>query len=211
MGSRNNRKSKKRENLIPFKSPPNIGKQVKKIFPKKSQDEVVRLRREKIFFSFRLLDLRHQAFSCTNIESSWFLELLDNLNEISKLTMAEFEQQRNHYDLHMNDFSRTAHNYSESIPEEILEQVSPENIIQFRISQSKGRVHCIRYHNTLYIIWLDPHHNMWPDERYGPPVYGEPPLRNHEILENENKYLLESLQQKEEELQLLYKMIDEDK
>jgi hypothetical protein len=212
MSRKTNKKEKesKRTRSIPkAELPNNIKIPNRTIFPQRSQEEIERLRKEKIVFSFRFLDTKHEAFNCGGISDGWFLHLFDNLTEISKLTMSEFEQQRRHYDLHRHDFGKTAHHYKESVPEHVLEQVSPENMIQFRLSRSGGRVHGIRYHNIIYIIWLDPHHNMYPDERYGPPKRYPAPLRPYEELEQEIEKLQKQLEEKEQENKMLFDMMAE--
>ncbi|UQD52287.1 hypothetical protein C0971_09895 [Bacillus methanolicus] len=208
MSNRTNKKNNSRPS-IPKPSIPSDFKVESKIFPKKSQDEVERLNKEKIFFSFRFLDTNHKSFNCGKTDASWFLHLFDNFNEISKLTMLEFEQQRQHYDLHRHDFSKTAHHYNESVPNHILEQISPENMIQFRLSSSGGRVHGIRYHNQIYVIWLDPYHNMNPNDRFGPPKLYPAPLRPYEILLYQYSELEKQLKEKEEENEILLKMLEE--
>ncbi|MCY8074259.1 hypothetical protein G3M81_05265 [Bacillus paralicheniformis] len=186
--------------LIPKAAIPGNAKTNIRIFPQRSQEEIRRLNQEKIYFSFKFLDLKHPAFNCGEVESSWFLHCFDNFKHISDLTFNELEQQRQHYDLHRHDFNKTTHHYSESIAEEILEQISLENMIQFRLSLSGGRVHGIRYHNTIYVIWLDPYHNMNWDSRYGPPKHYETPTRPYEILQQQVNLLHDIIREKEKEI-----------
>lgn len=210
MSKKTNKKAAKNIPSIPVAQLPNDFKtQHKTIFPLRSQEEVERLRKEKIVFSFRFLDTKHAAFNCGGTKDGWFLHLLDNLTEVSKLTMNEFEQQRQHYDLHRHDFNKTAHHYNESISEHILKQISPENMIQFRLSSSGGRVHGIRYHNIIYVVWLDPHHNMNPDSKFGPPKRYPAPLRPYEELQQQIEKLQKELEKKEKENQMLFDMMVE--
>jgi hypothetical protein len=210
MSRKTNKKGSRNTHSVPKAKLPNDFKAPHKtIFPHKSQEEIERLNKEKIVFSFRFLDTKHKAFNCGGVDEGWFLHLFDNLTEISKLTMNEFIQQRQHYDIHRHDFNKTAHHYNESVSEHILEQISPENMIQFRLSSSGGRVHGIRYHNIIYIIWLDPHHNMYPDPRFGPPKRYPSPMRPYEALQQENEILQKRLREKEEEIRLLLDMMVE--
>jgi hypothetical protein len=173
-------------NPIPkAKKPVMPSKSIERIFSDYTQQEILKLRKEKIFFSFRFLDTQHEAFNCggSDVNSGWFLHLFDNLLSISGLNMAEFENQRHHYDIHPHDFNKTAFHYNETLNEEILEQISGENLFQFRLSSSGGRVHGIKYHNIIYVIWLDPYHNMNPNQRFGGLKYFDAPLNPYQELE----------------------------
>jgi hypothetical protein len=199
--------------LIPPKAKRvNIPKIENNIFPKWSEKEVEKLKREKMLFSFTFLDLSHPSFNCGSTKVTWFMDLYRNMSEISRLNLFEFWQQRQHYDVHRHDFTKTAHNYNESISETTLEQISPENMVQFRLSSSGGRVHGILYHNTFYVLWLDPHHNMNPDDRYGGARFFESPVTEFDMLLHEKEELLKKNKRLEEDnLALLEEVIRKDK
>ncbi|MEH7116886.1 hypothetical protein V7128_05590 [Neobacillus vireti] len=207
MSNRSNRENKL-SSLIPKANMPQDFVHESKIFPKQSQDEVERLNKEKIFFSFQFLDTQHEAFNCGETNNGWFLHLFDNLSELSKLTFTELEKQRQHYDMHRHDFNKTEYHYIDNhrLNEEILSQISPENMIQFRLSTGGGRVHGIRYHNKIYIIWLDPHHNMNPDERFGGSKFFEAPLTPYQELLLELDSRNEELRKKKQEFEDLYEL-----
>lgn len=205
------RENKKRSNkqLIPKANVPKHLKANISIFPNRSQEEVIKLNKEKIHFSFKLLDIKHKAFNCGGVEPPWFLQCFENLKAISDLTFNEFEAQRQHFELHRHDFEKTTHHYNESVAPEILEQLSPENMIQFRLSSSAGRVHGIRYHNTIYVVWLDPYHNMNWDSRFGPPKHYDAPITPYEILQQFNASLENIIKEKNEEIETLEEMLAE--
>jgi hypothetical protein len=209
--SNRNKREFKQGSLIPKAKMPDEFVHESKIFPKQSQEEVERLNKEKIFFSFQFLDTQHEAFNCGGTNDGWFVHLMDNLSELSKLTFSEFEQQRQHYDMHRHDFSKTEYNYKENncLNEAILSQISPENMIQFRLSTGGGRVHGIRYHNKIFVVWLDPHHNMNPDERFGGLKFFDAPLTPYQelLLELESKN--EELSKVKKEFEELYELIGE--
>lgn len=191
--------------LIPKAHVPGQLPKENKIFPKKSQEEIERLNKEKIFFSFQYLDIQHKAFNCGGVNDGWFLHVFENLSEVSKLTFSEFERQRQHYDIHRHDFQKTQFHYKDSrhLNEVILSQISPENIIQFRLSSSGGRVHGIRYHNMIYVIWLDPHHNMNPSQRHGGLDYFNAPLTPYQELEVECDSLKTKYKNLENEVEII--------
>ncbi|MFC6038446.1 hypothetical protein ACFPYN_03155 [Paenisporosarcina macmurdoensis] len=197
----NNRIDKKdiKKPIIPVAHVPKGKSNVPTMFPKKIQEEVEKLNKEKIHFSFNLLDTTHPAFNCGKVDSSWFMNCFDNFHAVSNLTFNELQSQRRHYDLHRHNFEKTAYHYNDSIAEHVLDQISPENMIQFRLSTSGGRVHGIRYHNIFYVVWLDPYHNMNLDDRFGPAKLHDTPLRPYDLLEIEIQELkLEIIRNQEE-------------
>ncbi|MFC4768755.1 hypothetical protein ACFO8Q_15525 [Effusibacillus consociatus] len=138
------------------------------------------------------MDLQHQAFNCGGTDRGWFLHLFENLREISRLSRNEFVvQQRQHYDVHPHDWKKTAYIYD--LPEGMLEQLGEDKCIQFRLSSSGGRVHGFMIENRFYVVWLDPHHNLYPDQRFGGLKFFDKPLNPYEELllqykELEKKY-----------------------
>ena len=163
---------------------------------------------EKIIFSFNFLDLNDELFNLGSMKgrsipicSEWFITLLETLREISKLKPNEFRSQRQHYDFHQHDWSKVSKKFNFS--KEFLEQVDG---VQFRLSSSKGRVHGFMIGNRFYVVWLDPHHNLNPDDRYGGIKYYQKPKDCFETLseeniklKNENALLLEMLEEKEKQ------------
>lgn len=157
------------------------------------QQEITKFREEKVMFSFYFLDIAHKAFNCGGTNVNWFIQLFNNLHEISRLNRNEFVvQQRNHYDVHSHDFSKTKYHYAERLSAGYFEQLSEDQCIQFRLSSSGGRVHGFMIDNTFYILWLDPHHNMNPDERFGGQKFFNAPLFPYQELQVE----IEELKQK---------------
>jgi len=92
----------------------------------------------------------------------WFISLLSSLKEVCNINRTEMVSMRQHYDTHGYDWDDL--DYKFHFPEQFLEQVE---CMQFRVSSSDGRVHGFIVGNTFYIVWLDPHHNLYPDDRFG--------------------------------------------
>jgi len=137
-----------------------------KTFSLKNEEEIKKRGNEPLVFSFVLLDRKHEAFNLGDLEKvceHWFVELLDCLKELSGLTWIEIQQNYNKtYDPHKHEWDKV--NFRFEFDEQTLEQYEG---IQIRISKSKGRIHGFRVGNVFYIYWLDPHHNMYDDEKYG--------------------------------------------
>ncbi len=144
--------------------------EIKKILISPKEIDVAKQRaQEKLQFSFKFLNNEHEAFNLGSIEkrerpicSEWFVSLLLSLKEISNINRNELITQRQHYDAHGFEWGKL--DYKFDFTDEFLDQVE---CMQFRLSSSKGRVHGFVIGNTFYIVWLDPHHNLYPDDRFG--------------------------------------------
>lgn len=133
---------------------------------------------ERLRFSFHYFDREHEAFNCGGTRSEWFIGLLDSLREVSKLNLHELKQQRQHYDAHEHDWDGLDYTYT--LPELLWDQVR-DHCLQFRISKSEGRVHGFVINNTFYVVWLDPHHNLYPIDRHGGRTFYQAPLTPYEV------------------------------
>jgi hypothetical protein len=170
---------------------------------KKHQDQVR--------FSFIYFNREHELFTCGKAPDGWFLVLFDNLKEISKLTKNEFlfdQRYKNHYDTHQHDWDKQDETRYYPLPEGMFEQIK-DDCWQFRLSSSNGRVHGFMIENVFYIVWLDPHHNFYPDERFGGEKYYAAPLTPYQKLEIEYERLKEQNASLEKEREELYQMLEE--
>jgi hypothetical protein len=175
-------------------------------FPNRSAEEISKLRKERMVFSFHFLDLNDELFNGGNTEANWYLQLLYNIKEISNLTRDKFIAQRQHYDVHQlnwrdPDYTRRRFN----IVEQTLSQIDPADQVQFRLSSSGGRVHGFFVYNTFYVVWLDPHHNLDIDDRYGGPHYYCAPLTPYRELEMEKNDLQQRYDQLNSEVEKILK------
>lgn len=148
-------------------------------------------------FSFHFFDREHKAFNCGDTGSEWFVGLFDSFKEVSRLCLNELKQQRRHYDAHEHDWADL--DYSYSLPSPLWDQVR-DHCLQFRISQSEGRVHGFTINNTFYVVWLDPHHNLYPCERHGGRTFHQAPLTPYEVAMRELEIMREEMASATQEL-----------
>lgn len=119
--------------------------------------------KEKIIFSFRFLDFSNPAFNLGGVCEKWYPELFNMLSNVSKLNRNELIiTHEKIYRCHEHDWDNL--DYSFNFDDEFLKQIDCR---QIRISKSKGGIHGFLIGNTFYVVWIDPHHNLYPDERYG--------------------------------------------
>ena len=163
---------------------------------------------EKLLFSFKFFDRSKDEFNLGNtikVCENWFISLLDILKDVSNLTRNELVgERRQFYDAHNHDWDKLKLKFP--LDEMFLDQVE---CLQFRLSKSKGRDHGIIVRNRFYIIWLDPHHNLYPDEKFGGTKYYERPLTCYEMLESEVLELNDKIGILEKDNSDLWEMLEE--
>jgi len=128
------------------------------------------------------------------------LDLLDCLREVCNKKTAELGQSL--FDLHEIKWERT--NAQSPSSQEQHEHY------QFRINKSKGRVIGFKTHNTFYIVWLDPHHNLTNSAGYGKESYHYKPLSQYEeavSVISEQQFEIAKLQ---EEVEVLCQLLEND-
>lgn len=161
---------------------------------------------KKIIFSFDFLDRYHELFNMgdnkdnpLSVENGWFLDLLDCLNSVSKLTRIEFRENKT-YDLHPVNWEHA--NVKQPGDMEQYEWW------QFRINKSKGRIIGIFIENCFHIIWLDRHHNLTNSEGYGKEERYKIPKSLYEQKDWELNQAYERIKELEEENSMYKELCD---
>ena len=155
---------------------------------------------EKVTFSFSALE-KTKHFNLDATCPNWSSELFEMLRNVSNYSKTELISGRlRTYRVHNHE---TAHP-----PDPLPDGVALKDCYQIRISKSKGGIHGVFNENVFYVIWLDPLHNMYPDDRYGGLKVITPPKtccmdRNEalEELKRENAQLKEDCEFWEKEAQ----------
>lgn len=114
-----------------------------------------------ISFSFEILEFT-EYFNLDGTCINWSLELFNMLKDISSIKKEELlngSYAKSKYRVHSHENAQP--------PSKMPVGVELKDCYQIRISKSKGGIHGIFVDNIFYIIWLDPLHNMYPDEKYG--------------------------------------------
>ena len=112
-----------------------------------------------INFSFQALEF-NEYFNLDMTCENWSLDLLKALKNISTLTKKDLLSGRY--------ATYRVHNHINANPPcPLPPKVDLKDFYQIRITQSKGGVHGVFVDNTFYVIWMDPLHNLYPDDRFG--------------------------------------------
>lgn len=119
----------------------------------------INTKNKKISFSFESLE-RTEYFNLDGTCINWSSELFEMLKEVSTREKSEL--------LSGKIKSYRIHDHRNATPPSKLpDGVSLNDFYQIRISKSKGAIHGVFYENIFYIVWLDPLHNMYPNDHYG--------------------------------------------
>lgn len=157
-----------------------------------------------VIFSWRFFDRSNSLFNCGKVSPEWFIDLMDIMKNISAM---EFERFKIHSGsplrVHSHEWGKISQKYP--FNETFLEQIE-QDTLQFAVSKANGRVHGFCVSNVFYIVWLDPHHNLYPMKRHGGLTYCDTPSSCYDCLEIKN----EQLQQENQELYEQYgELVDE--
>lgn len=144
-----------------------------------------------VVFSFAALD-KNEYFCLDGTCPNWSQELFDVLKEVSGHTVKELTSGA----FSGNSPLRVHRHQNAKPPCEVPNNIDLRDMMQIRISASKGGVHGLLIENVFYIVWLDPQHNLYPDDRHGGLKVIKPPLtcckdrdKELELLREENKEL----------------------
>lgn len=159
-----------------------------------AKESLLKYNEKRVIFSWQFFDRANELFNCGKAESNWFISLIDTMRSVSQMDMTEFRTNTSTaLRVHPHKWDRIKIKYP--LPHAWLEQLE-QDTLQFSVSQAKGRVHGFVIENVFYIIWLDRHHNLYPDERHGGLKYCPEPSTCYECLEEEK----EALQKQYDEL-----------
>jgi len=112
-----------------------------------------------IVFSFEALE-KTEYFNLDGTCQNWASDMLKMCKDISKLTVKQLTSGTHRtYRFHSHEGA--------NCPSPLPDGVELKDIYQMRISTSKGGIHGVLRENCFYVIWLDPLHNMYPDDRFG--------------------------------------------
>lgn len=194
----NNASPNKRSVSLPKPNTGRVKGKVRKAIPllEEKIEELHKRSDEKLLFSFEHLDKGHEAFNLGGIETKWYISLFEALQEVSKISRNELVVEKyHHFQSHQHEWEKLDYIYN--LDKSFLEQVE---CLQFRLSTGGGRVHGFVAGNRFYIVWLDPHHNLYPDKKHsGSKFYDQPMnsylklLCDYKNLESDNKGLEELL------------------
>ena len=127
----------------------------------KIKRQSLHLTQSAISFSFETLEMT-EYFNLDGTCVNWASELFNMLKDVSSIKKEELlngSYAKSKYRVHSHE--------NATPPCKMPDGVELKDCYQIRISKSKGGVHGIFNENVFYIIWLDPLHNMYPDDRYG--------------------------------------------
>ena len=117
----------------------------------------------KVVFSFEALD-KNEYFNLDATCENWSNDLFDTMKTVSNIDIKDIYSGR--YSSKGSTLRIHQHGNA-SAPCKIPKTLSLEDMWQIRISSSKGGVHGRFVENVFYVVWFDPHHNLYPNDNFG--------------------------------------------
>lgn len=149
-----------------------IPKQNKRNVNKISPNNLALDTNDSIMFSFQRLS-RNEYFNLDATCENWSRDLLECMKVVSGISKKAIVAGQ----YSGKNTTLRIHNHKDATPPcPLPTDIDLEEFYQIRISKSKGAIHGIFVDNIFYVVWLDPHHNMYPDERYGGLKLIKPPM-----------------------------------
>lgn len=123
-------------------------------------------RNEKLLFSFRLLDFSLPYYNCNGMCDKGIKNCFEKLKLYSNFSVNEIRSGKGGSTLKFHNHEKDK---VDDWPKYLVENEElEESFFQIGFGLSKGRAHGILIDNVFYVIWLDPHHYLYHDARYGP-------------------------------------------
>ena len=140
---------------------PKSKKKIKSSLPKKT-----RVASSKMLFSFELLDFSNEYYNCNGMCDKGIKNCFEKMKAYCQYTIDEIYSGRGgdvirFHPIRKGEVSEWPTYFRDN---EELE----ESFYQISFGKSKGRAHGIIIDNIFYVIWLDPHHFLYHNKKYGP-------------------------------------------
>jgi len=192
-------KSKKQPYFIPKPKIP--GHEAGGLFTPSAREILEKYKEENVIFSWHFFDREHELFNCGETDVGWFITLMDTLKKVSQFKFVDFLQQSGKpLRVHGHDWEKLKVRYP--LNDKYFEDIK-RHAIQFSLSTGNGRVHGFHIYNVIYIVWLDPHHNLYPEDK---PKPCDPPDDCYACLHNE----LEKLREENRQLYMEFTQVVEE-
>lgn len=195
--------------MTKFKVPVSQVEKRKKTIPLKKEyrDELQKNRKEKIQFSFSLLELNHKYFNLGTTCNKWSQSLMVTMQELSNISKVDLLSGRyeDRFRPHGHDWEKL----KESFNLDDLEQLETR---QISLGAGSGRIHGVFIGNVFFLIWLDPKHYLYHNKKFGPIELRDPPETCCEEykkkLESESLRYESKIDELESELELYKEQLD---
>nr|DAI12911.1 MAG TPA: hypothetical protein [Caudoviricetes sp.] len=121
--------------------------------------------KNKIVFSFEHLDFSNPYYNCNGMCDKGIKNCFEKLKAYSAFTIEELFSNKGNNTIRFHDIKK------EDVTDwpkylERNEQLE-DSFYQISFGMSKGRAHGVIIENIFYVIWLDPHHFLYHNKRFG--------------------------------------------
>lgn len=193
-------------NPIPFQQVRVEDSQKGSLLTESARETIKKYREQNVIFSWKFFDRHHAYFNLGDIGVEWFVNCLDTMKDVSNMPLKDF-QRHSHPPLrvHRHEWNRVSATYP--LPPVLVQEIENDTY-QFAISRANGRVHGFIIDNLFFVVWLDPHHNLYPMERHGGLTYCDHPADCYDCLALENESLKKEISSVENDYYELLQKIE---
>jgi hypothetical protein len=118
--------------------------------------------KDTIIFSFDALE-KNEYFNLDCTCPNWSNDLFDMMKKVSGISIGAIRAGK-YAGAPLRIHPHKKANPPCDLPQKVQDK---SEFYQIRIAGSKGGIHGIFSGNVFYVMWLDPLHNMYPDENFG--------------------------------------------
>ncbi len=116
---------------------------------------------QKLKFSFEYYD-ESEKYCLSHFSQKQIKTTLTRLKEISTKTFQELKKDRRIYHFTEVDWQKTVE--KNGFPDNRLNRLSPFHFALLGVHGQRTRVFAAYAENTLYIVWFDLEHKIWPSQ-----------------------------------------------
>ena len=119
----------------------------------------------KIVFSFEHLDFTNPYYNCNGMCDKGIKNCFEKLKAYSSFTIEDLFSNKGNNTIRFHGIKKEeVTDWPEYL--EHNEQLE-DSFYQISFGMSKGRAHGVIIENIFYVIWLDPHHFLYHNKRFG--------------------------------------------
>lgn len=160
----------------------------------------------KLLFSFELLDFSMPYYNCSGMCDKGIKNCFEKLREYSRVTINELYSNRGNKGIRFHTINKKD---VKDWPQYLAKNEELEDsFYQISFGKSKGRAHGVLIDNVFYLIWLDPHHYLYHDERFGPKHCFKDLETCCSVRDDNLREKSEQIEKLEKENQELYELLD---
>lgn len=141
---------------------------------------------EKLKVSFEYIDLSTEIFFFHGLDQSYYSKFFECITEIKKSVEKDILEQTHTSLIPKSIFNQkgTQNEFPSAVVQRVADKLFAESknkessineataitsrrAFEVRVAKSYGRIHGFIWNNVFHVVWIDPAHNLYPQNKYG--------------------------------------------